>query len=459
MGDWYLQAIANSIGAFFDLLAHRPSETNPNAWANILTSSGADITKIGPEFFGPLLNRPAGNLDEHSELEFRGGSGARGTKAGSPLVKGLLKISKERPTRSPMSDIQRRKIRLHLFLNPTRFLRHQPTLPITSITPENLLRTKPNFVADSVPKRRKILTEARDTSVETSLDGNDNVLIGRRVQAMARHNVWPTQLERYFRGIEDLIGSEFRRSERLLGLTLEDDQPLSRDHYYALKKVETYFEFSCANPLRTLRKLQPILQSIGLSNKSRDYPNGLSQVASDGNATRIETKLRGACVLKIYAKTTQRLRFEITHDLTKKSASRLLLANSNGYTTRSMEELLQWFPRLARDAARRVNEVLEQIARSQDQVTIEPASVYELLGEIFGSIPNEQRAKDFLKILVENGCIRIGEKGSDFLPEIRHLRRKRVLLSFDGVNRLSPRFHAALNTLRKQDGLSLLKYH
>jgi len=83
----------------------------------------------------------------------------------------------------------------------------------------------------------------------------------------------------------------------------------------------------------------------------------------------------------------------------------------------------------------------------------ESASAYELLAEIFGTIKAKNAAKNFVKILVENSCIRVGQRGIDFLPEIRQLRRKGVLKAVGGSNQLAARYRKALDDLRVQDGL------
>ena len=456
MGDWFIQGIGNEIGAFFDLLGPRPTTANETAWANILTVSPAHPSQIGKDFFGWIFNRPAGNLDEHTELELTGGKGGRNTKAGSPLVKGLLRITKKEVFKplSSFNEAQRRQIRLHLFLNPTRYLSHQSIPSNVFESPDQWKLGEPQLQARPKEKRKKIKSESRNVEVETSLDGNDNVLLGKRALAFGKPKAWPIHLQRYLGAVENTIHREFIRSKN--AVRINGSHAFDRSPFYALKKVETYFEFSHENPIRLVRLLQPLLGAVGLSNKSRDFKHGLSQVGFDSNSTRIEAKLRGGCTLRVYAKSTHRVRFEISHDLKKPSASKLLLAEGGGYTTESRKELLDWFPRLARDATRRVNEILELIERDSSQAVNDSASSYELLGEIFGSIPNERRAKDFLKILVENGCIRVGTRGTDFLPEIRCLKRKGVLENTGETTRVTPRYRLALDKLREQDGLSPL---
>ena len=58
-----------------------------------------------------------------------------------------------------------------------------------------------------------------------------------------------------------------------------------------------------------------------------------------------------------------------------------------------------------------------------------------------------------LTLLVENGCLRVGRRGSEFLPEIQQLRRKGVLESVGGANNVTALYRAALDTLRSQAGL------
>lgn len=158
------------------------------------------------------------------------------------------------------------------------------------------------------------------------MDGNDNVLIGSRALSFARPEAWPIHLRRYLDVIEFELEQEFRRAAVALGNGRREEDCYSRVPYYVLKKVETYFEFSARNPTQVLRLLAPSLESLARRFHSRKFPMGLWEPDNDQDATRVLLSLGGGRTLRVYAKTTHRLRFEIIHDTTKASVHRLFNA-------------------------------------------------------------------------------------------------------------------------------------
>ena len=457
LGDWFIQGIGNSLGAFVDLLGPRPADDetgggNINAWANILTT--APVATLNQEFFGWMFNRPAGNFDQQTEMDLRTGGSGSGSRPGAPLAKGKLHFAFRPPEGDCFEDTKRRELRLSLFLNPTRYLRHQVVPPFFLEPPNTWSLGEANFRTRSIPRRRRVGNESPGAEVETSLDGNDNVLLSEASLSFGRPEAWPIHLRRYLAKVEDELDAEFNRAANAIPLSSErGHRGVSRAYYYSLKKVETYFEFTAPNPTNLVRQLQSALESIGIGNTSRTYAFGLYTAGTgETNARSVMIALPGGRFLRVYAKTTRRIRFEIIHDTTTASITKLLHAEGGGHTTENREELLGWFRLLAVDAAKALNNVLS-ILESRSQVPIDSADTYEFLGEIFGIVRNACRAKDLVKLLVENGSLHVGRRGTDFLPEIQQLRRKGFIIKEAGADVVAPRYRAALDQLRTQAGL------
>ncbi len=458
LGEWFIQGIGNDLGAFFDLLGpapdlDNPSEINTNLLTNILSS--LPIEQLRPEIFGWIFNRPAGSLDEYTELEMsRGGSGSN-PSPGTPLATGKLYIHHS-PAIGPHCDEARgRMFRLSLFLNPTRFLRHQRCPPLVGEPPETWILPPANMRRIAIPRRTRVTGESTDADIETSLDGNDNVILGRRHILFSRAEAWPLHLRRYLQATEDTLQSEFDRVANALGFHLNGPEGYSRTPYYSLQQVETYFEFTHPNPTQLVRILQPALESIGREFTSREYPVSLIQSGIESNSRTLRIQLTAGTQLRVYAKTTHRIRFEIVHDVTHRSVSTLLHAEEGGYTTQSNSELLGWFRLLALDAANKINEVFSTL-ENRTTVPIDSADSYELIAEIFATVRNAHRAKQIIELLVEHGCLRVGRSGTDFLPEIKQLRRQGILENVADTNCVTPRYRTALDTLRTQAGLPAL---
>lgn len=465
VGDWFVQGIGNSIGAFVDLLGpplptENLTEENTHLWANILTS--LPVATLKAEFFGWLFTRPAGNFDGHTETDLRAGGSGSAPRPGAPLAKGKLRFINCPAQGEHYAESYRRKLRLQLFLNPTRFIRHQPLPSLRKLAshPSRWNLGEPNFRTLANPRRRRITDESPTAAPEISLDGNDNVLIGAEALRFARKEAWPIHLRRYFETVESALDSEFRRAAANLDLGTNRSGKLQRAPYYSLKQVETYFEFAAENPIRLLRQLRPSLESLGKRHNTRQYrvqsPAALRmEDDSDLDSPRVLITFRGGRQLRIYAKTTGRpgrLRFEVIHDVKNASVSRLLNADGGGYTTENMYELLDWFPRLARDAASLLNSVFSILQRRSQQPS-NSASTYELYGAIYSAVHNVNRARKLMEILVEQGTLRVGRRGSEFLLEIKQLRRKKILESVGDANQVTAPYRAALNILREQDGL------
>lgn len=464
LGEWVLQSDGAKLGAFFDFLGPRPNPNHSRSWYNILLSTPCSV--LGEEHFGTIFNRPEGCFDQQTGMTISGGKG-RVRRAGQLLAKGKLHIRHHRAIGpdAVFENIKRRILKFSLKLNPTRFVRHQ-SIPAANFQSNDSSTLPPQTVfAGQITRRDRVGNEDANATIETSLDGNDNVILGEAALHYARPELWPQHLSNYLRAVESTLKGEIERSAVKLDLrySLAFSNPAlpCRTRYrftpsYTLRKVETYFEFRSSNPTKLVRELRPALEAIGLNHRTRSFPEGLSLASmGDSNAQSVVIRLSAGVFLRVYAKTTHRIRFEIIHDTTKPAVTKLLQATKGGYVTDSLSEMEQWFHRLTDDAAQRINDLFSSL-ESQMNTPTDSADEYEFLGAIFSVVRNASRARTISTLLVENGCFRIGHNGTDLLPEIRQLRRIGFLERVNCSDQVTARYRKALDELRTSSGLPKL---
>jgi hypothetical protein len=455
IGSWYVQGISNQLNAFIDLIGPAiPSTTNNQQWRHLLTT--LPVADLEAEYFGWIFNRKAAPRG-HDEMLIQGGDGQRPPEAETPLAKGRVEIWKAEPfthrTRGNDNDILPetvgKRLVLKLFANPTRFVRHQRVpLESTSLPPDQWDLGIPNFRARERIRRRQVSAESPYSRTEFALDDNDNVLIGPRLLAFARPEAWQMHLRRYFDAIESEAEDEFYRASQHLGI------PLARDPLYIPRVVETYFEFEAPNAVRTVQQLRPILESLPNSARTRGFRVEYAECGTVVDSQRILLGFAFGREIRVYAKTNRRIRFEVCHKTDASSVKRLLSSAEGGtrITTSNRDELFGWLNILAHDAARLINDLMTAIENMNGSAALTVGPL-DLIGEVYDIVANRHRAKAILAVLVTNGCLRAGREGSDFLPEIRQLRRRGILEKVMDTDFVQGPYTAALDAIRQSEGL------
>jgi hypothetical protein len=213
-----------------------------------------------------------------------------------------------------------------------------------------------------------------------------------------------------------------------------------------LRIVETYWEFASDDPTALVRELEPHLFDLGGSAEARtfDYPHGERVAGRDHNARSVLVRLRPGVNLRVYAKTTGRIRFEIAHDLQKLSAARYMQ-----HTGSSDTDLFEWLNTLAADAAAEVNATLEFVER---RTFFPPNSLqpYNLVRRISEALADRATAEAALSLIVNNRAIRLGA-GDPLRPMVEALVRHEVLTRQDRATFVvTPLFRRAVAELRGQ---------
>lgn len=340
------------------------------------------------QHYGTIFNRPDAPEWTNTTLEIRKGRG-RARPADVPLYSGVLTARRQGAAEAGIIP-ERRLLSLNLSINPTRYVAHQRHPGRDPfIGPEHW--GAPSLVARRVAPR---------VPGEMCLDGKDNVLLGPRTRAFGRPEVWHHHLRRYWDGIITELDQEFRRCAPVGPYC----RPPELSPHISLRTTETYWEFRHPDPTALVADLGPVLLPLGIEASVREfpYPDGWSETSFTGNSRSLTILLATGVLLRVYAKTTRRIRFEIKHDLRKHAG-----VIGGSHTAENHHALFDWLETIAEDAARRLNDILAYVQGQQHRpaASLRP---YNLLYRVIRAVPDERTAEAVLSLLVNNPVLHIG---------------------------------------------------
>lgn len=384
------------------------------------------------QHYGTIFSRPDGPERTHTALEIRKGRG-RARPPGVPLYSGTLLAQRQNATEAGINT-ERRQLSLSLSINPTRYVAHQRHPGRDPfIGPEHW--GTPSLLA------RRVSLRTRD---EICLDGKDNILLGPRTRAFGRPDVWPHHLRRYWNGIITELDHEFRRCAPVAPYC----RPPEFSPHINLRTTETYWEFRHPDPTALVAELSPVLLPLGIEASVREFPyaDGWSETRFTGNSRSLTVLLATGVLLRVYAKTTRRIRFEIKHDLRDHAG-----VIGGSHTAENHQALFGWLATIARDAARRLNDILAYVQGQQHRpaASLRP---YNLLYRVIRAVPDERTAEAVLSLLVNNPVLRIG--ANDPLKDVvRSLTEWEVLERIPGTANpsryvVTPLLRSAVDELR-----------
>lgn len=227
----------------------------------------------------------------------------------------------------------------------------------------------------------------------------------------------------YIEGAMELIDDDVERARSLENVLLHTCAKLG-PHPFNLKSIETYFEYRCSDPIRTVIDLHPLLESFGdLEVKGKNYPTETANWAK--NSVTVTLQLKAGVRLKVYAKTDKRIRFEVTHNLAHarfpetKGASKHTFRNLKGVVTRINE--------LRDDAAREVNEVFAHL-RNRANIPATDNTTIDLLFDIARVLESRQNARVVISTLCHKGSITTTK---ELAVALRKLKRAGILETRD----------------------------
>lgn len=212
---------------------------------------------------------------------------------------------------------------------------------------------------------------------------------------------------------------------------------------YTLKGLEVYWEFSTPYPVSTVDLLAPKLQ--GAVNRSRTTARAVKLVENGRlqQSWSIQIDLGREMMLRVYAKTNKRVRFEI-------SWGRVAIAREAGRRSElNAEGLVEAVDRLVARSSERLTELFNEMSPPV-YGTVQSRTVDDLLRAVAKAHPDPAICAMVLDGLRHNDRI-VPEGCQPLLEAVRRLKRQRVLRvirPYQGWYGLTPQYAEALEALR-----------
>ena len=373
----------------------------------------------------PIIHRTI-DLGEWSS---RQGGGGRGRFRSRPLISGHLTRTRiaSAPDRAAGSGTT---IRAELKLNPTKFVQSQTVHVLPDGTARDWI--SPICMVENLDR-----TPLRN---ETVLTPSANLIVGDRNRfAVSLPDKWLDLTGIYLSEVDRLVADRLRASANAIG------GAIGHRPYVCLREIEIYWEFWSENAITQMNEIEPSLMAIGLEARSRAFQHGYSVYRRVHNTRSVEARLSSDTFVKIYAKTTKRIRFEV---IVKKGAIKAV--NNNRYTFDRLSDLLGIIPRLNEVAALAVNDVLDHL-QSQRCRQIRLITPTGFVGEICRHVQEGSVAAQLISLLVINGVIAPMDQ-DPLQPSVLALVRAGVLERSRPRARefvVAPEYRYALSALRE----------
>ena len=362
---------------------------------------------------GRIFNQPGGRPKSWMQIRRASRPGANGSP---PLFTGECSFAFAEwydPT-NPNPQSARTKLRLNL--NLSRFLHHQSSSDYIPPRRDFAATTATFFEADALPE-----------TDEFALDDEDNWIPDLPAfENLARPGFSDRIVRDYIEGLLREIDSDATRAADSVPVQAADFLPFwfqddLSDKRFNVRYVETYFEFAVLgmSPPHVVSSLEPLLQSyneLGLTGKDWRFAgpqpwSGLSRV--------LIVKIRTGVLLRVYAKTNRRVRFEVVHDLTKASVPKLpteSIAEEARHTSPTLDGVYRILRRVRTDAAQIVNSIFEHM-RNRAALPSTPKTSLRFLSDVLREVGDDDDAELILWLLIER-------RGVTSLPRLRSALKK-----------------------------------
>lgn len=371
-----------------------------------------------------------------------GGTGSRRyiTPPGVPLFSGRLRgyqqpSGEDRP-------IKTWHLIAELSLNPTRAVLHESELLLlATLEREMKLAIPAPLFAGKTPALGRTLP----------FISGDNFARGSRLHRLAfRQPNWGVNVERYWKGVVDLLDTTLHTAaDQAGGAVYEIDEKLT------LQAMETYWEFSDADPIATVAALERPFRSLGSKSSVEWYtfPDAARAtlrsrgviIADDDNAPVIKIQVAKDTQIKAYAKTAGSIRFEVTHTQGA--------ADIGAYTAADTDGLFRWIDRTAAGATRRLNALLDPLGHTLSEASGRQYQPQRLLNDLYEAYKDWPSALRTFGMLINAGKIE-ARKSSPLGEEMALLVRKKIVQSVSAkhadvrIFHVTKRYKAALVSLQ-----------
>jgi hypothetical protein len=377
---------------------------SPDAICSALTSfSAAQVETTEGEVL-PLFNgHIVENLYGLRKLKFRTNPKSDSTTRSAALISGSVQQATWRYSATSRQVGETARIVFATQLNLTRFIQAQALKKTKRISQPKLAS---GYVLGIEPDEKWYVNEF-------PLVPATNLIIGDFTKyAFALKQPRSVQLHRYLRIVRGLLSRVM--SDAFSG----EIATFKRFPNYSLKEIEFYWEFDQTNPIDYVVSLRPNVIAASEHFSERSFSVEDIEFRLNGQSPCLKVHLTRNILIKVYAKTNRRVRFEVTlksDAINKVTGSR---------TSSTLDQLILKVPFLAEEAATRLNSLLQSIAG-----TPTPKSSFtamQLLHEIAAACDTPFVSETVVSALVTFG--RITPHNNDPLLQTIHRLRDRGVL-------------------------------
>lgn len=260
----------------------------------------------------------------------------------------------------------------YLHLNPSRALNHDET-------------------------GESVFARLDSSGLSRGLDGNDNIVPANipRIEGFER------QIRHIQRVYEELEAEFNQAAEHVASTQLGLERTIGISEF-TICKVETYWEITLPEALRSLERMIPVLRSYHRVNRvtnhgERDHG---TEEETEGNAKTVTLYLGNGEKVKIYAKQHDVLRIEVEHK--PPNQDRIL---DGGYTAPNLNELEGKLRNLRVRAAERANDLLDHLKIFLNESPTDRAATSRYAARWFQRLGINEDSINLLEILRLNGRI------------------------------------------------------
>ncbi len=344
----------------------------------------------------------ADRVTSHRNFRFKMTSAGQG-RGGYARPTTLLRGHMYSPNRILDGNPSAVPIRLSLRLNLSRFIQAQP-----------LGGPKKRADRRYQPPCLVIVPEERWFEKEWPFIPDTNLIIGSSFKhRYARSKHWSVHLAEYIQSILENF------HEAVVEATSVSNIQFVHRPYVNLKRAEAYWEFVDENPIERVFELSHGLTAISSRSWTRDIE--VYDVLSErrGLSRRVTIALSNGANLRVYPKTTQRLRFEVVF---KSEGLQRLFGR---HTADNIDALMPWLSMVVTNSAELLSATLQRL-QSHQQQQAPFLSPTRLIHRICSSTEDVTISEALLASLVGEGSIALVD-GSLFRRSVLRLVELQVL--------------------------------
>ena len=346
----------------------------------------------------------------------------------APLLSGKGDFASWRYSPSSRRPDERARILFKTQLNLTRFLQAQRLKRITRLDRPRLAS---NYVLAISPEENWYVDEI-------PLRPATNIIIGsNKKYAFALKRPRAEQLRDYLDLVQDTLDNAMQDAFEGSEATAEHIP------HFTIKEIEFYWEFDSNDPIDFVYDLQDVIlvngDTIGVDLYETTHPS--LEVTNQSPCLTI--RLTQNIAVKVYAKTTRRVRFEV------KLKDAGISTRAGGRAHDSVDGIVNMLPALADEAATRLSPVLQSIAAGPAPTG--SFTAVELMHRIVRAADDPHAAETIIAFLVSFG--RVAPYGNDpLLRAIRNLADNGILRTHRPRSRIyviTDEYRDALASLRR----------